>query len=220
MVRAIDRTKRWAAETGGYLVLVEAFGIIAGSGWASGINLYLVTLLLGIAGRIGWSDIPEVLTRTDVMIVAGVLFGIEFFADKIPYLDSVWDAIHTVVRPLGAAGLGAVIAGDSGSIGAALGAVVAGALALDAHTAKATTRVVANTSPEPVSNVFSLSIRRRWGDPANRPGDHIPADHSDRGCNPRGGSDHRYGCPVEGRNEGMEKGRPVVGRRPTCSLVR
>jgi hypothetical protein len=154
MVRAIDRTKRWAAETGGYLVLVEAFGIIAGSGWASGINLYLVTLLLGIAGRIGWSDIPEVLTRTDVMIVAGVLFGIEFFADKIPYLDSVWDAIHTVVRPLGAAGLGAVIAGDSGSIGAALGAVVAGALALDAHTAKATTRVVANTSPEPVSNVF------------------------------------------------------------------
>jgi Domain of unknown function (DUF4126) len=132
---------------------VEAFGIIAGSGWASGINLYLVTLLLGVAGRLGWSDIPQVLTRTDVMIVAGVLFAIEFFADKIPYLDSVWDAIHTVVRPLGAAALGAVIAGDSGSIGAALGAAVAGALALDAHAAKATTRVVANTSPEPVSNV-------------------------------------------------------------------
>jgi hypothetical protein len=157
MVRAIDRPKRWPAATGGYLVPVEAFGIIAGSGWASGINLYLVTLLLGVAGRLGWSDIPAVLTRTDVMIVAGVLFVIEFFADKVPYLDSVWDAIHTVVRPLGAAALGAVIAGDSGSIGAALGAVVAGALALDAHTAKATTRVVANTSPEPVSNIF-LSV--------------------------------------------------------------
>lgn len=141
------------AATGGYLLPVEAFGIIAGSGWASGINLYLVTLLLGVAGRLGWSDIPQVLTRADVMIVAGVLFGIEFVADKVPYLDSVWDAAHTVIRPLGAAALGAVIAGDSGSIGAALGAAVAGALALDAHAAKATTRVVANTSPEPVSNV-------------------------------------------------------------------
>ncbi|MEX1124309.1 MAG: DUF4126 domain-containing protein [Acidimicrobiia bacterium] len=136
---------------------MEVFGIIAGSGWAAGINLYLVTLLLGVSGRLGWSDIPEVLTRTEVMIVAGVLFGIEFFADKVPYLDSVWDAIHTVIRPLGAAALGAVIAGDSGSIGAALGAAVAGALALDAHAAKATTRVVANTSPEPVSNI-ALSL--------------------------------------------------------------
>lgn len=132
---------------------MEAFGIIVGSGWASGINLYLVTLLLGIAGRLGWSDIPQALTRTDVMIVAGVLFAVEFLADKVPYLDSMWDAIHTVVRPLGAAALGAVIAGDSGSIGTALGAAVAGALALDAHAAKATTRVVANTSPEPVSNI-------------------------------------------------------------------
>lgn len=132
---------------------MEAIGIIAGSGWASGINLYLVTLLLGIAGRLGWSDIPELLTRTDVMVVAGVLFGIEFVADKIPFLDSAWDAVHTVVRPLGAAALGAVVAGDSESIGAALGAAVAGLLALDAHAAKATTRVVANTSPEPISNI-------------------------------------------------------------------
>lgn len=136
---------------------MEAIGIIAGSGWASGINLYLVTLLLGVAGRLGWSDLPAVLTRTDVMIAAGVLFSVEFVADKIPYLDSVWDAIHTVIRPLGAAALGAVVAGDSDSIGAAVGAGVAGALALDAHAAKATTRVVANTSPEPVSNI-ALSL--------------------------------------------------------------
>jgi hypothetical protein len=132
---------------------VETIGLIAGSGWASGINLYLVTLLLGLAGRMGWADIPEVLTRTDVMIVAGVLFLVEFVADKIPYLDSVWDAIHTVVRPLGAGALGAVVAGQSPSIGAALGAAVAAALALDAHVAKATTRLAVNTSPEPVSNV-------------------------------------------------------------------
>lgn len=136
---------------------MDPIGLIAGSGWASGINLYLVVVMLGAAGRLGWADIPEVLTRTDVMVVAGVLFVVEFFADKVPYLDNVWDAVHTLVRPLGAAAIGAVVAGDADSIGAAIGAIVAGALALDAHAAKATTRVVANTSPEPVSNLF-LSV--------------------------------------------------------------
>lgn len=141
---------------------MEAAGLIAGSGWASGINLYLVALMLGVAGRLGWADIPQVLTRLDVMIVAGILFVIEFVADKIPYLDSVWDVIHTVVRPLGAAALGAVIAGDSPSIGAAVGAAVSGVLALDAHAAKASTRVVVNTSPEPVSNI-GLSLAEDVG---------------------------------------------------------
>jgi len=137
--------------------MIETIGVLAGSGWAAGINLYLVTLMLGIAGRAGWTDIPDVLTRLDVMIVAGVLFAIEFVADKVPFLDSLWDAIHTLVRPLGAAALGAVIAGDSESIGAAVGAVVAGILALDAHSAKASTRLVVNASPEPVSNI-ALSL--------------------------------------------------------------
>jgi hypothetical protein len=137
--------------------MIETIGVLAGSGWAAGINLYLVTLMLGIAGRAGWTDIPDVLTRLDVMIVAGVLFAIEFVADKVPFLDSLWDAIHTFVRPLGAAALGAVIAGDSESIGAAVGAVIAGILALDAHSAKASTRLVVNASPEPVSNI-ALSL--------------------------------------------------------------
>lgn len=141
---------------------MEAAGLIAGSGWASGVNLYLVTLMLGLAGRLGWTDIPAVLTRTDVMIVAGILFAVEFVADKVPYLDNVWDAIHTVVRPLGAAAIGAVVAGDSATIGAALGAAVAGALALDAHAAKASTRMVVNTSPEPVSNI-GLSLAEDVG---------------------------------------------------------
>lgn len=136
---------------------MEAIGALAGSGWASGINLYLVTLMLGIAGRLGWGDIPEVLTRVDVMIVAGVLVVVEFFADKIPYFDNFWDTIHTIIRPLGAAAIGAVIAGQSDSIGAALGAVIAGLLALNAHGAKATTRLAVNASPEPVSNI-SLSL--------------------------------------------------------------
>jgi hypothetical protein len=141
---------------------VEAAALIAGSGWASGINLYLVALLLGTAGRLGWADIPDVLTRLDVMIVAGVLYAIEFVADKVPFLDSFWDVIHTVIRPLGAAALGAVIAGESASIGTAVGATVAGALALDAHAAKASTRVVVNTSPEPMSNI-GLSLAEDVG---------------------------------------------------------
>jgi hypothetical protein len=141
---------------------VEAAGLLAGSGWASGINLYLVALMLGLAGRLGWGDVPEVLTRLDVMIVAGILYLVEFAADKIPYLDNVWDVIHTVVRPLGAAALGAVIAGQSDSIGAAIGAGVAGVLALDAHAAKASTRVVVNASPEPFSNV-GLSLAEDLG---------------------------------------------------------
>ncbi len=133
--------------------MLETIGVLSGSGWAAGLNLYLVTLMLGVAGRAGWADIPDILTRVDVMIVAGILFVVEFFADKVPFLDSFWDAIHTFIRPLGAAALGAVIAGESESIAAAVGAIAAGLLALDAHSAKASTRVVVNTSPEPVSNI-------------------------------------------------------------------
>jgi hypothetical protein len=132
--------------------LIETLGVISGSGWAWGLNLYPTTLWRGIAGRAGWADIPDVLTRTDVMIVAGVLFAIEFVADKVPFLDSFWDAIHTFIRPIGAAAIGAVFAGDSGSIGAAVGGILSGVLALDAHSAKASTRVMVNASPEPVSN--------------------------------------------------------------------
>jgi hypothetical protein len=137
--------------------MVETLSVISGSGWASGLNLYLVTLMLGFIGRAGWTDIPQVLQRTDVMIVAGVLFVVEFFADKVPFLDSFWDSIHTFIRPIGAAAIGAVVAGESGTIGAALGGILSGALALDAHSAKASTRVVVNASPEPVSNV-ALSL--------------------------------------------------------------
>ncbi|MCI0424302.1 MAG: DUF4126 domain-containing protein [Actinobacteria bacterium] len=142
--------------------MIETVSLIAGSGWASGLNLYLVTLLLGVAGRAGWADIPDVLTRTDVMILSGILFAIEFVVDKVPYLDNVWDAIHTVVRPLGAAALGAVLGGEFTNVGAAVAAVVSGALALDSHAAKATTRVVANTSPEPFSNI-GLSLAEDVG---------------------------------------------------------
>jgi hypothetical protein len=142
--------------------MIDTIGLIAGSGWAAGVNLYLVALMLGVTGRMGWADIPTVLTRTDVMIVCGVLFLVEFFVDKVPYLDNAWDAVHTVVRPLGAAAIGAVLAGDAENVGVAIGAIVSGALAVDAHAAKATTRVVVNTSPEPFSNV-ALSLAEDLG---------------------------------------------------------
>ena len=142
--------------------MIETVSLIAGTGWASGLNLYLASLMLGIAGRAGWGEVPEVMTRVDVMVISGVLFAVEFAVDKIPFLDNLWDAIHTFIRPIGGAALGAVIAGDASTIGAAIGAVVAGLLALDAHSAKATTRVVANTSPEPFSNI-GLSLAEDTG---------------------------------------------------------
>lgn len=134
--------------------MIDTIGLVAGSGWAAGLNLYLVTFLLGLAGRLDWLDAPSVLQRTDVMVVAGVLYAVEFLADKVPYLDNIWDAVHTFVRPLGAAALGYVIAGEGSSVGAAAGAIISGALALSAHSAKATTRAAVNTSPEPFSNIF------------------------------------------------------------------
>ncbi len=134
--------------------MIDTIGLLAGSGWAAGLNLYLVTFLMGLAGRLDWLDVPTVLQRTDVMIVAGVMYAIEFVADKVPYLDNIWDAIHTFVRPIGAAALGYVLAGDTPNIGAAVGAILSGALALSAHSAKATARAAVNTSPEPFSNII------------------------------------------------------------------
>jgi hypothetical protein len=137
--------------------VIDTIGLLAGTGWAAGLNLYLVTFLLGLGGRLDWLEVPAVLQRTDVMIVAGILYAVEFVADKVPYLDNIWDAVHTVVRPLGAAAIGYVIAGDSSSVAAAVGAILSGSLALSAHSAKATTRATVNTSPEPFSNIF-LSV--------------------------------------------------------------
>ncbi len=137
--------------------MIDTIGLLAGSGWAAGLNLYLVTFLLGLGGRLDWLEVPDVLQRTDVMIIAGILYAVEFVADKVPYLDNVWDAVHTFVRPVGAAALGYVIAGDSTSVAGAVGAILSGSLALSAHSAKATTRAAVNTSPEPFSNIF-LSV--------------------------------------------------------------
>jgi hypothetical protein len=131
-------------------------GLIAASGWTSGLNLYGTALLLGLAGRFGWAEMPDQLEQTWVLVVLGVLYALEFVVDKIPWLDSAWDAVHTVIRPVGGAVLGGLLAHDAGS-SEVVAAMLGGTFSLTAHSAKASTRAMANTSPEPVSNV-ALSL--------------------------------------------------------------
>ncbi|MFD0064340.1 DUF4126 domain-containing protein [Streptomyces sp. NPDC056690] len=133
------------------------------SGWASGINAYAVVLLLGVFGATGLTDeVPESLQRTDVLIAAGVLFLCEAVADKIPYVDSVWDTAHTVIRPLSGAVVGALLAGQSGSLSDLAAGAVGGSTALASHAVKAGTRMAINTSPEPFSN-FAVSSAEDLG---------------------------------------------------------
>ncbi|MFI9830719.1 DUF4126 domain-containing protein [Streptomyces sp. NPDC051913] len=125
------------------------------SGWASGINAYAVVLLLGVFGATGLSDdVPATLQRPEVLVTAGVLFLCEAVADKIPYVDSAWDSVHTVIRPAAGAWVGAVLAGQSGSLNDVVAGLVGGSTALASHAVKAGTRMAVNTSPEPFSNVI------------------------------------------------------------------
>ncbi|MFI9718716.1 DUF4126 domain-containing protein [Streptomyces sp. NPDC052396] len=124
------------------------------SGWASGINAYAVVLLLGLLGRFGVTDqVPHALQRPDVLIAAGVLFLCEVVADKIPYVDSVWDAVHLVIRPIAGGVVAALLAGDHGSLSHLAAGAVGGITALLSHLVKAGTRMAVNTSPEPASNI-------------------------------------------------------------------
>lgn len=132
-------------------------GVVAGSGWAAGLNLWSVGLVLGMAGRLGLYESPEVLQRTDVLIVLAVLYAAEFVVDKIPYLDSGWDLISTIIRPVGAALIGLALAKNGTETSDVTAALTAGGLALSSHGAKATIRAAINLSPEPVSN-FVASI--------------------------------------------------------------
>lgn len=132
----------------------ELLPLVFTSGWASGINAYAVVLILGLAGRFGDVDaVPAAVQRTDVLVVAAILFAIEMVADKIPYLDSAWDAVHTFVRPVVGAALGLLLAGDASSLQQALLATTGGATALASHAVKAGVRAAVNTSPEPASNI-------------------------------------------------------------------
>ena len=140
---------------------LETLGYALGTSFAAGLNLYATVAAAGLFQRFGIIHLPEplqVLAHPVVLGLAVALFLIEFIADKIPYVDSVWDAVHTFIRPPAAAFLSySAFAGgvpEQWKIGAAL---LAGSVALTSHGAKATTRAAANTSPEPISN-WTLSL--------------------------------------------------------------
>lgn len=132
---------------------MEALMMSLGSGWVSGVRPYFMIFALGLAGRLfSLAEVPSVLQRTDVLVIAGVLLVVDFCADKIPYLDSFWDQLHTVVRPIAGGAIGYLLGGETDTTRAIVMAIIGGGMALGAHAAKTTARAAVNLSPEPVSN--------------------------------------------------------------------
>lgn len=130
--------------------------VAAALGWASGLRLYLVVFLTGMAGFFGLVELPNglhVLQHPAMLVASGFMLFIEFFADKIPGVDTLWDLVHTVVRIPAGAALAAAVFGADHSTWATVAALLGGTLAATSHAAKATTRAAVNTSPEPFSNI-------------------------------------------------------------------
>lgn len=136
--------------------LAQWLAVAAALGWASGLRLYLVVFLTGMAGFLGLVELPQglkLLQHPAMLGASGFMLAVEFFADKIPGVDTLWDLVHTVVRiPAGAALAAAVFGADHASW-ATVAALLGGTLAATSHAAKATTRAAVNTSPEPFSNI-------------------------------------------------------------------
>src|SRR5215204_163104 len=135
-------------------------GRTLGFSFAAGVNLYATVAILGLAARYGWVSLPRQFQAFNSDIVIGaaiVMYLIEFFADKIPYVDTLWDMIHTAIRPLGGALIAVTTLGDTSPTVEGLVALMGGAVAAGSHLTKTSTRAAANTSPEPFSN-WILSI--------------------------------------------------------------
>lgn len=139
-----------------HLDMPSLLALAAALGWASGFRLYAVVFLVGASGALGWIPLPEglqVLQHPALLATSGALLFVEFFADKIPGLDSLWDMLNSVIRIPAGAALAAGALGADGSTMAIVGALLGGSLAATAQAAKTTTRAAINTSPEPFSNV-------------------------------------------------------------------
>ena len=133
----------------------QLIAIAAALGWASGMRLYLVVFLTGIAGFFGWVSLPPgltVLQHPAMLGTSGFMLFVEFFADKIPGVDTIWDAVQTFVRIPAGAALAASVFGDSSAAAALAAAILGGTLAAGSHLTKAGSRMAINTSPEPFSN--------------------------------------------------------------------
>lgn len=135
---------------------MESLSLAFSSGWASGVNAYLVVLVLGIADRVGdLEQVPDALGRWEVLAASAFMYAMEFVADKIPYVDSTWDVISTAIRPTVGAVIGVLLAGDADTLDQAVSGTVGGGTALASHLVKAGTRLAINASPEPVTNIFT-----------------------------------------------------------------
>jgi hypothetical protein len=135
--------------------LVAVLGRMLGFSFAAGINLYATVAMIGLASRYGWVSLPPELRIFDndwVIGLALLLYVVEFFADKIPWVDTLWDALHTVVRPLGGALIAVTTLGDAAPATQGFAALLGGTVAAGTHLTKAGTRVMVNSSPEPFSN--------------------------------------------------------------------
>ena len=156
----------------------QLLAIAAALGWASGLRLYAVLFLTGLAGFFGWVVLPaglHVLQSPLMLGASGLMLFIEFFADKIPGVDTLWDMVHTLVRIPAGAALAAAVFGADQSSWAMAAALMGGTLAATSHVAKATTRAALNASPEPFSNiamsllgdsVVPMSLWLSWTHPA------------------------------------------------------
>jgi hypothetical protein len=135
--------------------LIQILGLALGSAWTSGINLYATVAVLGLLQHYGLARLPgslQVLDNWWIIGVALALYAVEFFADKVPYVDTVWDAVHTFIRVPAGAALAAAATSDVSPAVQVVALLVGGGLALSTHGTKATVRAAANMSPEPVSN--------------------------------------------------------------------
>lgn len=142
---------------------LKLLGVALGLASLAGVNLYLTVFVTGLSIHYHWITLGaayqslEILGHPAVIIISGVLYVLEFFADKIPWVDSAWDAVHTVIRPIGGALLAIQVLGHSSASFTVIVALLAGSTSLITHTAKSSTRLASNTSPEPFSNI-ALSL--------------------------------------------------------------
>ncbi len=155
---------------------MDPAALVFSSGWASGVNAYATVGALGLFSR--FSDtavVPDAFGRTDVLVVAGVMFLVEFVVDKIPLLDSIWDGVSTIVRPTVGAWVAWQLAGDATGVDQVLLTALGGGTALASHGVKSGVRLAVNTSPEPFSNgivsttedigvisVISIAVAHPW----------------------------------------------------------
>jgi Domain of unknown function (DUF4126) len=137
--------------------VLATLGRTLGFSLAAGVNLYATVAVLGLAARYGWVQLPDQFQVFDhpwVIGIAAALYMVEFVADKIPWVDSIWDSVHTVIRPVGGALIAVAALGEASPVVVGLIALLGGTAAAGSHMTKAGTRVAINTSPEPFTNWF------------------------------------------------------------------